>query len=140
MVDMGTKKPIIVHILCICLIGTALYSIITILWSEPADLLAKAIIFQSLKLAAGITLFTRVKAAPYLLASVLVWSLVITGLGYEAQPLTDQSTFTILYAGIGCSLLLSPALCSFYLKSKGRFVGNPNVKQVCQRAYFVLDC
>ena len=99
---------------------------ITMHWSAPTDLLAKAIIFQSLKFLAGITLFSRLKVAPYLLAAVLLWSLVVTGLGFQVHPLADQSTFSIVYVAIHLVLLLAVVLYSFRLKSMGYFAGGPN--------------
>lgn len=120
---MNTDKSAFIYLFCLYLVGTAIYSIITIPWSAPAELLVKAILFQGLKLAAGVTLFSRQVVAPYLLSVILLWSIVATGLGFQVSPLTEQSITTIIYMAVNIVFLLAVTLYSFSLRCKGYFVG-----------------
>ena len=123
---MQLKKNILVYIICLYLVGTALYSLANMLWSAPDGLLIKAFIFQILKISAGITLFVRFYLAPYIMTAVLLWSVVITGIGFYVQPITEQSNFIIFYVGTSLLFLLCLVLYSFYLKRNGYFKAGKN--------------
>ena len=124
--DMTSEKNILIYIISLYLAGTALYTILTVSWTGPTDLLAKVIIFQSFKLAAGVTLFFKAFLAPYLMAIVLLWSVVVTGLGFNAHPLAEQTGSTISYVVINILVLLFIVLYSFYPKRIGYFTDNIN--------------
>lgn len=123
---MSADKPMIVYVLCLYLVGSAIYSLAILPWSAPAALLAMAIVFQLIKLASGVTLFFRVGIAPYLLAVVLLWSVVATLLGFRSHPVSQQSMYVITYTVISEAFLFAIVVYSFYLKRSGYFVGGPN--------------
>ncbi|PNE01843.1 hypothetical protein A15D_02619 [Alcanivorax sp. MD8A] len=119
----GVNKPITAYILCLYLVGAAIYSLAGLSWSAPPALLTMAVIYQLLRLTAGAALFFRFGIAPYLLVVVLLWSVVATLQGYSVHPLSHQSIYVIIYTVVSIVFLASIALYSFHLKRKGYFLG-----------------
>lgn len=117
------NKPITVYVLCLYLVGAAIYSSAGLSWSAPPALLAMASIYQLLRLVAGTALYFRFGIAPYLLVVILLCSVVATILGYSANPLSRQSAYVIIYTVFSTVFLASIVLYSFHLKRKGYFFG-----------------
>ncbi len=123
---MSTKQSPIIHTLCLYLVGTAIYSLSFISWSASVELLVKAVIFQGLKISAGIALISKQVIAPYLLSAILIWVIIVTGLGFQVSPLSEQSMGATVFVMVNILFLVVVVFYSFSLKRKGYFVRGSN--------------
>lgn len=118
---MSTRQSPIIYILCLYLVGTAIYSLSFISWSAPLELLVKAMIFQGLKISAGIALIFKQVIGPYLLSAILIWAIIVTGLGFQVSPLSEQSMSDSVFVMVNILFFVVVVLYSFSLKRKGYF-------------------
>lgn len=123
---MSTKQSPIIYIVCLYLVGTAIYSLSFISWSAPLELLVKAMIFQGLKISAGIALIFKQVIAPYLLSAILIWAIIVTGLGFQVSPLSEQSMGDSVFVMVNILFFVVVVLYSFSLKRKGYFERGSN--------------
>lgn len=90
------------------------------------ELLVKAVIFQGLKISAGIALISKQVIAPYLLSAILIWVIIVTGLGFQVSPLSEQSMGATVFVMVNILFLVVVVFYSFSLKRKGYFVRGSN--------------
>ena len=105
------------------LLVPAVWSLVSLASSNHIELTLVALCYQSLNVAAGVSLLLRASAALWLVAAVLLWSIAATGIGFYHRPPWHDEGWVLAMVAVQFALLVGIFVVTYLLKRSGDFGG-----------------